>query len=545
MTSFDGLTPLAPAYVLLLGALLMLALGPAIAIRFRYWLTLSASVVAMIVLALADASSAAGTGLSTFPHAARLHVLIEWLDGPAVALRTAPFQPLAWAFLFSLVAIAVGGRQFAGRVLPVAQTLIFVLAAASYGVMCAGTYRTLAVMVILFDGLAALLWLWRGQPDRAVGRLLLGVFTSAAVMAGSLNNDVLQAGGLSSNVLFSLAVWMRLGLFPLLESEAGYASVLPVRQAWAALNLALGLYLATIGAGAWVAWPAAATMLLHGFAGWTEQRREKALLHAAYAWAGGVLVVSALGAGDASLVVASATILMGWLALALTPPRLGHPAWSQPSAVARGVWGYLPPVLATVSLVVFPLAIGWHGRGALFEVAWVSGGPSLLALVVIAEGAAVSVLYRYWRILVQSPNDSQVAGWRKIGATLAGVALLIPLLVPHIMFSAIPAVPDRYPFNIPGVGAWIGLLGSVLWGVFLGYGRRWLALVDSAAQERLLRWLRLGWFVRRTEWMGHMLSGGLLRTRAVVEGEHYLAWAILLVIFFVLLIMYSPAAIGG
>jgi hypothetical protein len=543
MTFLDGLTPLAPAYALLLGALLVLALGPAIAVRFRYWLTVSASVVTLIAVALVDAGSHGGTGVTaSFPNVAHLHVLIGWLDDPAVALRAGPVHPLVWALIFSLVGIAVGSREYAGRTLPAAQTMIFLLASAAYGVMCAGTYRTLAVMVILFDGLAALLWLWRGQPGRAMGRLLLGVLTSAAVMVGSLNIDFLQAEGLSANALFSLAAWMRLGLYPMLESEAGLASALPVRQAWLALNLAIGLYVVTMGVAPWVAWPAAVTTLLHGVTGWTEQRREKALYHAACTWAGGVLVASAFGAGAAGLAVASATILVSWLVLTLTPSRLGRPIWSQPSSIVRGVWGYLPPALATVSMISFPLAIGWHGRGALFEVSWASGGPALLALVVIAEGAAVSVLYRYWRDLVQSPNDARAGVWRKASATLVCLPLLVVLLAPHIVFPSAPAVPS---FSVPGTGAWIGLLGSVLWGVFLGYGRRWLSLVGSAAQERLLRWLRLGWLMRRAEWMGQVLSGGLLRTRAVIEGEHYLAWAVLLTVFFVLLIVCAPSTIGG
>jgi hypothetical protein len=243
--------------------------------------------------------------------------------------------------------------------------------------------------------------------------------------------------------------------------------------------------------------------------------------------------------------VASVNLLMCWLALALMPIRMGRPVQSQLASVLQHVWGYLPLLLATLALVGLPLTLGWPGRAALFQVIWSTGGPGMLALVVIAEGAALSVLYRYWSVLLQEPGDARPALWRKMGATAAVVPFLIPLLGVRFVSLAVPAASDLSPLAALDAGAWVGLAGSLLWAVFLGYGRRWLPLVVSGAQEQMMEWLRLGWLLRRTEWAVQIVSRVLLRVRSVIEGEHYLAWAVLLVICIGLLIVFYPSAPGG
>jgi hypothetical protein len=311
------------------------------------------------------------------------------------------------------------------------------------------------------------------------------------------------------------------------------------------VNLALGLYLVSVGVAPWVAWLALVTTLLHGALAWMEPRREKALVHVACTLAGSVLVASALSVDSSGMRVAAVNLVMCWLALALMPMRMGWPGQSQPTRLLHHLWGYLPLLLATSALVGLPLTLGWPGRGALFQVIWSAGGPGMLALVVIAEGAALSVLYRYWSMLLQKPGDARPALWRKIGATAAVVPFLIPLLGVRFVSLAVPATSDLSPPAALDAGAWVGLVGSLLWAVFLGYGRRWLPLVDATAREQMMEWLRLGWLLRRAEWAVQIVSRTLLRIRSVIEGEHYVAWAVLLAICIGLLIVFYPSALGG
>ena len=73
-----------------------------------------------------------------------------------------------------------------------------------------------------------------------------------------------------------------------------------------------------------------------------------------------------------------------------------------------------------------------------------------------------------------------------------------------------------------------GLVGSLLWAFFLGYGRPRLLEAIPFARHNLKGVLRLGWLLRRLGLTLDTLGQLLLRIRAVVEGEHYLAWAVLL-----------------
>jgi hypothetical protein len=547
----DGIPLLMPAYALLLGALIALIVGPVVTARHRHWLIVGISTVALLTLAWAGISNYA-IALSPSPlHAIPLHILSEWLGEPVIALRTL-FEPVIWALSLSLLAIVLAGQEFADRVPAVSYALLFVLWAAACGVVLAGTYRTLALVLILFDGSAALFLLAHQQFDRAVGRLLLGILSSAAVVAASLSHDLLRSDGIYyTDVFFSLAAWLRLGLYPLVETSVTPGSAPPARQAWHAANLGIGLYLVSMGITPWIAWPALVTTLLHSVLAWIEPRRERALFHAAYALAGNVLVMSALGATGISLQIASLNVLVSWLALALTQPRLGPPMRQSRSLALQRIGAYLPPGLATISLVGLPLTLGWQGRTALFQVVWDAGGPGALGLVVLAEGSALSVLFRYWRVLLRDvPSNPkgieacQISAWRQLGATVAVVPFLVPVLGLRFATLTAAGAPDLTSLASYGPGVWIGLTGSLLWALFLGYGHRWLPASETPSHKRSVEWLHLTWLLPGVEFTAQTLGRGLLRVRAVIEGEHYLAWAILLAICLGMLLLFYPASMG-
>jgi hypothetical protein len=202
-----------------------------------------------------------------------------------------------------------------------------------------------------------------------------------------------------------------------------------------------------------------------------------------------------------------------------------------------------------------PFTLGWWGRGALYQATWEVGALVTLALVVVAEGAALSALYPYWQRLLssipekvdqsvassseespestqgeQSPmkrdSETQVGGdvGHLLGATLICIPFLIPVLGPRL----VPETPLTSAQGVTDLIPLLALVGSLLWALFLGYGRR--PLLDSVPIPRqdLMDGLRLGWLLRSLGYGLDTLGGVLLRIRAVIEGEHYLAWAILL-----------------
>jgi hypothetical protein len=87
------------------------------------------------------------------------------------------------------------------------------------------------------------------------------------------------------------------------------------------------------------------------------------------------------------------------------------------------------------------------------------------------------------------------------------------------------------------LSALLGLGGSLLWAFFLGYGRRRLLASFPFSRHALMSILRVGWLLRGLGYTLDMLGRILLRTRAVIEGEHYLSWAILLALGAALVIL--------
>jgi hypothetical protein len=536
------ITPLAPIYLLLLGAVIILILGPVTPSRRRHQMAIGVSALAALSLFFVGSGRAAGSHL--------MRILVEWWDQPVLALRLPAFEPFLWVLIVSLLALqsrfhrAPGPAQTAG--------LLFI-AAGACAVVLAGTYASLALTIFLFDTGAALFAMSLERPGWAVGRLLLGALSSTAVIAAAQGTDVLTAYPFHLGPLFSLTVWLRLGLYPLIESHAPSPAHRSVVLSWNIINMAVGLYLMSAGLAPELVWLASLTALLHGLLAWLEPVRERMLLHAGYALAGGLLTMtSAVGYGPAAL-AGSIGLLAALVVLSLMPSHLGYPTWG-----AARHWGaYLAPLLATASLLGIPFTPGWEGRGALYRATWQAGLPGSLAVVVLAEGAALSVLYRYWQtLLLREPTEAasdslapeKVPGAKSLStpgiaqteahlddmlsttlpAMLASLPFLVPVFGPGLLTSVMPAAAPR-----PDMGAslWItplGLIGSLLWAFFLGSGRSRLLEALPLSSDALMGILRLNWLLQGLGGAVDNLGRVLLRLRVIIEGEHYLAWAILL-----------------
>ena len=550
-----AVSPLLPAYVLLIGALLVLATGSGHESR-RQWFAVGIAVVSVLGLAIAAVDNRTATDMQPGSQSVtQMHVLAEWVGEPVLVLRFPAFEPFVWVLMISLLAIALAGRETADRTPPLSLAALFVMAAAAYGLLLSGTYRTLALSLFLFDGTAALFLLCHQQPGRAVGRLLLGVLSSAAVLGLSQGVDVPLTGPLALGGMFTLLIWVRLGLYPLIESDAFPGPVPSLRLGWVTINLLVGLYLISTGVAHWVVWLALATTVLHATLAWLEPNRERSLAHAAHTLAGGVLVMAAAGGDSQGAVAAASSILLGLVALSLTSARLGSLSWPRSAVPPAGrsparcpagrMWAYGPPFLATLALAGAPLTLGWLGRGALYQTTWAAGAVGAIALVVIAEGAALSVLYRYWQLLLHDASPKIRDGiWHPLGASVAAVPLLLPVVGPRLWSLLVSPQSVAGAAMSSAIGAWAGFAGPVLWALFLGYGRRWLLNGLLLWRQDLMGWLRLGWLARRVARALDTLSRVLLRVRAIIEGEHYLAWAMLLAVCIGLLIAFNPSDIA-
>jgi hypothetical protein len=521
MISFST-TPLAPVYVLLLGAILLLALGPASTTRVRNWafVAIKASALALVVWISRD-----NFGALSHPTSIALYPLAGWLDGTTLAFYVMPTTPLVGGLFAVLFSATLAGHDFHARVTVGSQVLLLVIAAAAYGVLMAGTCPTLATAILAFESVVALWWMARNEPGRAVARLSLGVITAAGVMGASLENVAAQPNAMSPNALLTLAVWLRLGFYPLLESDAWVHSIPSVRLAWTMQHLAVGLYGVMWGVASWLIWPALVTALLHGTLAWVEPERERRLMHAAFASSGTLLAAVALGGHENLWSGAPMVLLLAWPVLAMIPSGLAPLSRSVSQIV-----GYLPPLAATLSLSILP-AIGVSDQGGFFELFWNEGGPAMMACVVIVWGGVLSSLYQFWQgALATTLTPAPPSRWRATGIGIATSTLMLPYLTVWWNLLSVSY----------STGTWIGMFGSALWALSLGYGRRVLHPLGEEGEQRFIIGLRMRWLLETVRHLVGIVSGGLLRVRAVIEGEHYWAWALLLLICLGLVLAVYP-----
>ncbi len=522
MIPFDGITPLAPLYVLLLSAILLLALGPALTARVRNWAFVAINGAALALVIWVSRGDLLDPSHTSSPI---IYSLMKWSDGAILALYTTPTTSLVGGLFLALLSTALAGHDFHMRLTVSSQVLLLVLTAATYSVLMAGTCHTLAIAILAFDCGVALWWMARNEPRHAVVRLLLGVVTATGVMFSGLENIISQPNAMFPNALLTLAVWLRLGLYPLLESETSVHSLPSIRLAWMMQHLAVGLYSVMWGVSPWVVWPTLITALLHGTLAWVEPGREQRLMHAAFASSGILLIVVALEGRDALWSGAPIVIMLAWLVLTMIPTSLG-PLFS---SVVQSI-GYLPPVVATLSLCAL-LVVGAAGHGSFLDSFWNDGGPVATALLVIALGGVLSSIYQFWheasgKVSVPSPPSR----WRAVGIGIATFMLVLPYLT--MWWRPLPISYHA--------GTWIGLSGAALWAISLGYGRRVLHLLGEEGEQRFVMQLRMRWLLEAGQQLIGTMSGWLLRVRAVIEGEHYLAWALLLLICLGLVLAVSP-----
>jgi hypothetical protein len=161
------ITPLAPAYVLLLGAVIILSVGSAMPSRRRYQIAIGTSVLAALSLFFAGRGYVSGAHL--------IRVLAEWWEQPVLILRVPAFEPFLWVLIVSLLALFMTLPGSLDRPTGRAQATLLLFTAGACALVLAGSYASLALFIFLFDAIyswaffPALRW-WR--PLRARTRWL-------------------------------------------------------------------------------------------------------------------------------------------------------------------------------------------------------------------------------------------------------------------------------------------------------------------------------------------------------------------------------------
>lgn len=418
----------------------------------------------------------------------------------------------------------------------------FTLGAGACLVFVAANGLTLIYAIVAFDALTALYWLGQARQDLSVARLFLGVVTTGGILLASLLAATAPVTGF---FLLGLALWLRLGLYPLLEvtTHTGWSN--NARLIYQGLTMMVGIYLTIRAIGQplpeIIRWLIVLTALLSGLLAWltslvnrtdTEkdaQQTRSALL----TWlilteillilVAQPLATNAVAAFAVGLILSLVAL---WVTPALGRPRFREQAWS---------WPYLPAAAATLTLIGAPFSLGWLAKLSIYQSLLETGNPVMTLAIVLAEALALSGLVRYWFTLAR--GDEVNSWWSTIGI-VAMVPFLTPGLGPYIFSTLTQSNLTLAGLDL-SIGAVVLSVVIPIAGSLLGYFRYSIINRLRIPTETVIRIASLRWLPR---W-GRLVFGELgkfgLRIRVILEGQHYVGWAIFTALVGTLVILLS------
>jgi hypothetical protein len=417
--------------------------------------------------------------------------------------------------------LAKGGNQ--GWVLTLGASTYFLF-------ISAGSSPTLAYTVLIFDLLSAFYWLTRKHSDLSIGRLFLGILTASAL---TLQKNPGVAPG---TFLLGLALWLRLGLYPFIEITVieRRASTTSKQQnddnslAYWSLSLAVGIYLAirtTTGPlPEVVRWLVMITMLLNGLLAWLAQQRAATFIRLAFTLALPPLFIAPLS--EDSITAYTMGLTLSLAALWVTP-QLGRPQFPEISQS----WPYLPAVAATFTLIGLPLSLSWLAWTVIYATLFSIENIIFTIITILALALALSGLVRYWLILWSEADSAPVKthtsaqSLASAAAIVAAVPFLIPGLAPLIL-SVI--MKTEWPaINLgQSTAALIIIAITVAGAIGLGHFRPQILNRVQVSPSTLAEWVQLGWLLHWLDKMLNQVGKMVLRVNVILEGQHYIGWAL-------------------
>jgi hypothetical protein len=278
-----------------------------------------------------------------------------------------------------------------------------------------------------------------------------------------------------------------------------------------------------------ISWAVIIFMLLNGLLAWLADEHPTLLIRLMLVETAMLLLATPLSQEvvAASMVGLILSVVVLWITPRLGQPRLNEGAWS---------WPYLPAVAATLTLIGLPFSLGWLARTSVYQTLLLKENTVLLLAVVLAEGLALSGLVRYWLRLWQGNEHSE-------RRSMVAIVTMVPFLIPGLALLILSALTrtNLPPANFAQPAGVFGALGVTLMGALgLGYYRSQLITrlrinPTDLAEFAGLGWL-LPWWAALLNWLGKFL----LRIRIILEGQHYMGWALFTALVGILIILLGP-----
>ncbi len=413
------------------------------------------------------------------------------------------------------------------------QTTLLAIAGAAILVFASANEFTLAHTVFFFDVIGCLYWLRKTESTLAFWRFFLGVFTAGVLALVGLFDDVVIL-----NNMLAFMLWLRLGLYPLVETTylSRQETIEADDLAWILISTVVSINLALaviVSLPQIVLILTIAVMLLNAWLAWLGQTNIRLRL----------LRMILIQPSMALLVVSispQVAIIIGLIypfalsALWFTPllPHTNPYTWK-----GKG-WGIVP-FLASLALLDFPFTLGWVAFHQTYADLLLQNQPMIITIILIAKSLALSVLYHYWLDLLNGKQEP---------TKMVGVAavLIIPFLIPglaNVIFTFITGqtinmIPNVDVFAFNGTPYFTVFLVGILAFSF-GYGRDLILNQSQIRPELVKPILNLNWFLPHAQASADVGSRLVLRLKAILEGTNYLSWVILIVLVRVFIVFLN------
>ena len=523
--------PWAPVAILLLSAFILSSVDSWLPVRWRtqvqvqYFLgpgLVGLALLSLLILRITDNNfKITATTLSGWPFSTSNSLLSFSADGLSlsflflilitlliVALLSSPFNHLPETEPALTTLAHQHWRKVTGWLLIGASLCLLVVSANILTL----TYTLLVVDIMLMG-----YWLRQGVYNLAVARLFLGVFSASAF---TLIEFAPLQGVISGGLLLGIALWLRMALFPLMElTEQTY------RQpdnllAYLALSLIAAIYLLSKGLNEpWpslVLWLTVVTVIILGWQSWRTKYTPVALIYLFLAELALLFLVMPAPSGIiVSLALALGLSLLAlWAATDLNRPNFDH---------IIQLWPYLPPLLATLTLIGLPFSLGWFMHTFTYHSLLSSNRWLMMGLVLLAQMLGFSALARYWLTLWHDNHIEREYSRPTTIGFIATIPFLIPGAAPYILPQITNLALPVSDFTGSGVAVML-LFFMLLGAVALEYFRD--SLTDRLHLHVIHEFLDLPWVWHQSKLGLERFGKILLRVEIIIEGQHYIGWAV-------------------